>query len=351
MNVKSIILFSLIVWLLAGCTYGSETEHKGQSIGTIIEEEGTGQGEEGQITESSKEDVVDNKEVSPYSHLEPKEYEYVEGDYEFSFAYTIHNENLYADTAGGYKAAGIEWPDIEIKPELEDYLVKSDWDGEGKYDDLVVMFYDYRTLEIGEDALVDLFVDHGYFLYFHYGKAGNLNFRIVEIQEREGLSTYPCRILIQSWDEKHIYVMDMTADIPRKVRNLMVIDNRRFPQIIIHASAFDRDFTAQEELIFFAFKRTGWVPCRIDLEFEEHEKFVATYYADGIAFAPGPLTEVYAYTNTYTYLLGASEEVEKNRHFRMYTIRSVVGVTVGRINSEGFYNGYSNYIDFYIAEE
>ncbi len=79
-------------------------------------------------------------------------------------------------------------------------------------------------------------------------------------------------------------MIDITADIPRKIRNLIVIDDREFPQFILHASDFDGNYMEQEELIFFKFKRTGWVPCYIDLEFTEHEKFVATYYSDGIAF-------------------------------------------------------------------
>lgn len=165
------------------------------------------------------------------------------------------------------------------------------------------------------------------------------------------ISTYPYRILIQSWDEKYIYVMDMTADIPRKVRNLIMIDDREFPQIILHTASFDRNFTEQEELIFFAFKRTGWVSCYIDLEFEEHEQFVATYYSDGIAFTPGRLTEVGRYVRTHAYQLGALEEVEKNRHFRMMKISVVVGVTVVIGPSEGRFNGLNDYIDFYIVEE
>ena len=145
-------------------------------------------------------------------------------------------------------------------------------------------------------------------------------------------------------------MIDITADIPRKIRNLIVIDDRDFPQIILHASGFDGNYMAQEELIFFKFKRTGWVPCYIDLEFTEHEKFVATYYSDGIAFSPGRLTEVGKYVRTRAYRLGASEEIEKNRHFRMIAIGEVVGVTVVLGPSEGWYSGLNDYIDFYIPE-
>lgn len=89
----------------------------------------------------------------------------------------------------------------------------------------------------------------------------------------------------------------------------------------------------------------------ITAEFEEHEQFVATYYSDGITFSPGRLTEIGRYVRTQAYRLGASEEVEKNRHFRMMKISVVVGVTVVIGPSEGRFNGLNDYIDFYIAEE
>ena len=339
------ILVCLLVLLLFGCSDSSSSiEQEEHETGVELEEN------ELTVENGQSNSTIGDKGKNDYSMLEPKEYEYQEGDYEADFNKSIFNTNLYDDVVI-YKEAKVEYPRIGLKPELEDYLVESDWKGEGKYDDLVAMFYDKRTLEMGEDALLDMFIDYGYFLYFHYGKADSLNFRIIEIQERDSLSTYPCRIVAQSWDEEYIYVMDMTADIPRKVRNLMVIDDREYPQMIIHASGFDGNYVAEEHLLFFAFKRTGWVPCHIELEFSEPEEFVVTYYSDGIAFSPGRLKETGSYVNFKTYRLGASEEIAKNRSFRMLTISEVVGVTVVSSPFEGNYYKSKNYIDFIIAEE
>lgn len=293
------------------------------------------------ITGCANNSLSTNKDIVEYSILEPRSYEYQEGDYQTDWNNSIFNTNLYVDYYGTYKESDIKYPDIRLESELEDYIVVDKDDGEGKYDRLVGMFYDNRTLEIGEDALLDMFIEHGYFLYFHYRKVGNLNFRIIEIQERDGLSIYPCRIVLQSWDEKYIYMQDITADIPRKVRNLITIDNREVPQIIIHASGFTADFTSEEELMFFAFRRSGWVPCSIKLEFDKDESFIPTYYSDGIAFSSVKKRDIGKYENYLTYRLGILEEVEKNRHFRMTGIYEVVGVTVDT----------DYHIDFIIIDE
>jgi len=92
---------------------------------------------------------------SPYSILEPKKYEYRKGDYQNDFSNSILNKDIYTGMQKGIDVAGIYYPEIELQPELEEYFVEGE---EGNYDALVGMFYDYRTLELKEEELLDLFV-------------------------------------------------------------------------------------------------------------------------------------------------------------------------------------------------
>lgn len=56
----------------------------------------------------------------------------------------------------------------------------------------------------------------GYYLYLHNEEIGDLHIRLVEIQEIGGLSLCPSSILIQSWDDKHLYLEDITGPNPQK---------------------------------------------------------------------------------------------------------------------------------------
>ncbi len=262
---------------------------------------------------------------SPYSMLEPQKYEYRKGDYQNDFSNSILNKDMYTGMHEGTDAVGIYYPEIELRTELEEYFVEGE---EGNYDALVGMFYDYRTLELKEEELLDLFVKHGYFLFFHQGKIGDLHLRIIEIQERDGLSTFPCRIVMQSWDEKYLYMQDITSNIPRKVRNLFTIDNRDEPRIILHTSGFTSDYIPEEEVLFLAFRRTGRVLCPLEVGIYPPENYSVVFYSDGIAF-PSRTRNVgsrYAYYRTHRF--GIMEEIEKNKQFRMYGITEEDRATV-----------------------
>lgn len=108
-------------------------------------------------------------------------------------------------------------PYMEIWKELEDYFVD---DSKVFYlDYLVSMFYDDRTIETDEKELEQLFWEHGYIVYFHSVESRDFHLRFIEIVEKKGLSLYPIRILMQTWDDDYIYLQDITGPIPRKIRD------------------------------------------------------------------------------------------------------------------------------------
>ncbi|MBD5530677.1 MAG: hypothetical protein HDQ98_00530 [Lachnospiraceae bacterium] len=107
-----------------------------------------------------------------------------------------------------------------MREELGDYFV----DGDIFYwEKLVAMFYDDRTIEMKEEELEHLFWEHGYHIRIHSVAFQDYHLRFVEITEADGLSVYPVKILMQTWDDEFIYLQDITSTIPRFIRNVWLL--------------------------------------------------------------------------------------------------------------------------------
>lgn len=290
----------------------------------------------------------------------PTECQWIDGDMLYDPYDTIYYKDYYEHILAGGELITIALElDINIQEELEDYFYPEDnWD----WDNLAEMFYDNRTIEMSEEELKDLFYQHGFMLYLHGAKMGDLNVRFVEIAEIDGLSLYPVRILMQTWDESHIYLQDITGPIPRKIRSFLVVDDKEAYQLIVHSTGFSTDYVAEEELSFWEYRRDGnyWVLTPMALEtdtshayimpdreiytvLDKDELFEPAYYRDGIAYRPsvqGEQLTIWTYellmdagfegsyseaVNEYTYRLGVMEEIEKNRIFRLYAVCDVSG--------------------------
>ena len=246
---------------------------------------------------------------------------------------TIYYKTYYDDFQEG-KIMNIKYsPHMEIRKELEDYFFDA---SEIFYlDYLVGMFYDNRTIETDEKELEQLFLNHGYIIYFHNAEFQDFHLRFVEIAEKEGLSLFPIRILMQTWDDDFIYLQDITGPIPRKIRDLMVVDKDGVWQLIVHSSGFSKELIPEEELSFWKFTGTYWILVPMELEidtthafFEDYplypdidrdELFEANFYRDGIAYRPD-MQPYNKWGSECAYRLGKMEIVEENRSFRLYTV-------------------------------
>lgn len=262
--------------------------------------------------------------------LIPMELQWRKGDMDYDPEDTIYYKNYYDDYTKG-KARHIKYPDINIKDELEEYFLY-EYDYE-KWDTLVEMFFDYRTIEMPEEELKYLFYQHGYTLCLQSTETKNLHIRFVEITEIGGLSLYPTRIMIQTWDENYIYLQDITSPIPRKIMSFFVVDNREPNRMVVHSSGLSMDYVVEEELSFWEYRGTFWALVPMDLEIDtshahiagenmyldmnKDELFKASYYRDGIAYRPD---KQYDGANNCPVRLGKMEVVEKNRVFRLMVV-------------------------------
>lgn len=253
-------------------------------------------------------------------------------------AYDIDN-TIYYKTVYDHWSRGIMMhidysPVMEIREELTDYFPSDRAYGRLKY--LAGMFYDNRTIEMDEKELEQLFREQGYYICFHEAEYGDYHLRVVEITETDWLSIYPSVILMQTWDDQSIYLQVITAPIPRKVRNLMVVDRDGTWQIIMHSSGFSADFVSEEELIFWEFYDGYWILVPMELEIDtshahmlgdlygdldRDELFEAFYYRDGIAYRPSVQKDV---GDDLTLRLGSMEVVSENKVFRLNAIYETV---------------------------
>lgn len=265
---------------------------------------------------------------------------------------SIYDKDYYDSVRMG-KFMYIRFQEENLQEDLEDYFEVGDY-AEGP-EILVDMFLDKRTIEMEEEELKELFYDHGYLLYLHHKEADGLHIRIVEVQEIDGLSIYPIRIAIQTWDEDNIYIEDITAPIPRKIRDFLLIKSDDALRMVVHSSGVSVDFVSEEELSFWEFNDNGkWYLTPMDLEIDtshahntgdyypdldRDELFPAVYYQDGIAFTSSRQNDLNA-SGLTTYRLGKLEEIEKNKSFRLIGIYE----TLGRTYVER-YGGYC-YIQF-----
>lgn len=252
---------------------------------------------------------------------------------------SIYDKDFYDSYRTG-KFMWIRFQEENLQEDLEDYFDVSNC-AEGP-EILADMFLDKRTIEMGEEELKELFYRHGYYLYLHHKEIDELHIRIVEVQEIDGLSLYPIRIAIQTWDEENIYLEDITAPIPRKIRDFLIIEDDDELKMVIHSSGVSVDYVAEEELSFWKFGDNGhWDLIPMDLEIDtshahitgdgypdldRDELFPAVYYQDGIAFGSSRQNDMNACGET-TFRLGKLEEIEKNKSFRLIGIYENLGRT------------------------
>lgn len=333
-----IALLTLVCLTLMSCASDVETEEENRELDRSEQSVGESELSEEPVrsTEQSKPaENADEKDRSPEEEdhpLVPVKHQSQEGDMDYDPEDTIYCKDYYDDFVGEEKRQ-IEYPDINIRDTIEDYFQFED-DTE-KWDNLVEMFFDYRTIEMPEEELKALFYQHGYTLWLQSAETENLHVRFVEIAETEGLSLYPARIMIQTWDENHIYLQDITGPIPRKIESFLVVDDRKPCRLVVHSSGFSGDYVAEEELIFWEYRGTHWALAPMDLvidtsaahisgkyffpEIDRDDLFEASYYRDGMAYRSSTQIDYYD-TNSYTVRLGKMEEVEKNKIFRLKAV-------------------------------
>ena len=277
--------------------------------------------------------------------------------YEVRIKKNIYSDNSiydkeYYDFFREGKMMWIRFQEENLQENLEDYFEVGDY-AEGP-EILADMFLDKRTIEMEEEDLKELFYRHGYLLYLHHKEVGGLHIRLVEVQEIEGLSLYPIRIAIQTWDEKNIYIEDITAPIPRKIRDFLIIEEDEALRMIIHSSGVSVDYVVEEELSFWELSDNGeWKLTPLELEIDtshahiardgypdldRDELFPTIYYQDGIAFGSSSQGDM-SNNGYHTVRLGKLEEIEKNKSFRLLGIYEILGRTY--LTVEGCYIQFS----------
>ena len=327
---RKIIIFMLVCVMVTGCAINNEDQKKNDVLEDaeqladrnkkeVEAETLTDFGEAKKNTEET-DNITEEKKHT----LIPMECQWKEGDMDYDPEDTIYYKNYYDDFVRG-KVRHIEYPNVNIRGELEEYfLYEYDYK---KWDNLVEMFFDYRTIEIPEEELKSLFYQHGYAICFQSAEVNSLHVRFVEIVEINGLSLYPTRIMIQTWDEEHIYLQDITGPIPRKIMGFFVVDSREPYRLVVHSSGFSRDYVSEEELSFWEYHGTYWVLAPMDMEINEshahifwdnaegEDLFEASYYRDGIAYRSSRQSDG---VNYYTVRLGKLERI--GNFFRLMAV-------------------------------
>lgn len=327
---KILILIMLFTASVSSCRL--VTQNKDESMQTHTLEESAGDNHVNISQEQQDEVATDKKERTPVMA------QWQTGDIDFDYQDTVYYKTFYEGFREG-KTMDIRYPEVNIQEDMEDYFDVNDNIVEGMYI-LADMFFDNRTIEMDEDELQQLFYSHGYYLYLHNADIDQLHIRLVEIQEIDGLTLYSSRILIQTWDDEHIYLSDITGPIPRKIRSFLTIDDKEKLQMIIHSSGFSVDYVSEEELSFWEFHGSYWVLTPMELEIDtshahrtgnwygdldRDELFPMVHYRDGIVYRSsrqGDLNGVYD-----TFRLGKMEEIEKNKIFRLVGIYENFGRT------------------------
>ena len=253
--------------------------------------------------------------------------------------HSIYDKNYY-DSYSDAKIMQIRFQEENLQTNLEDYFDVDDY-AEGT-EILADMFLDMRTCKMGEEELKQLFYRHGYLLYLHHKEVDGLHIRLVEVEEIDGLSLFPIRIAIQTWDEGNIYIEDITAPIPRKIRDFLIIEDEDTLRMVIHSSGVSIDYVAEEELSFWEFSDNGyWNLTPMDLEvdtshahntgygypdLDRDKLFPAIYYQDGIVFGSSRQKNMNG-NGVNTFRLGKLEEIETNTSFRLRGIYENLGRT------------------------
>lgn len=345
-----IILTVLFCLLFAGCGNGANGlsgEAKQTANGNELLEEAESTVDQSESSGESgpsadlPEKTENAGETDPSSKEEHARYpvavKWQEGYHGYDPEDTIFYKSYYNDSVGGRR---IKYPDIDKRDELEEYFLYRH--NAEKWENLVEMFLDERTVEMTEEALKDLFYEHGYVLDLQSAEIEDMHVRFVEITEMGGLSPYPSRIMIQTWDEDSIYLQDITSPLPRKIQSFLVIDDREPYRLIVHSSGVSEDYAVEEEISFWECRDACWALAPMDLEIDashahrggeelssdgnEKELFEASYYRDGIAYRPGRQRMGDHYVAVRP---GKMEEIEKNRIFRLTAVYEAdTGTTV-----------------------
>lgn len=262
---------------------------------------------------------------------------------------TIYYKSVYDHWRDGILMHIDYSPVMEIREELTDYFPSSPAYGGLKY--LAGMFYDNRTIEMDEKELEQLYWERGYYICFHRAEYGEYHLRLIEITEVDGLSLYPSVILMQTWDDQSIYLQGITAPIPRKVRDLMVVDRDGTWQIIMHSSGVSADFVSEEELSFWEFYDGYWILVPMELEIDTSHAYImgdlcpeldrdglfeVSYYRDGIAYRPSVQNDFHT---DITIRLGSMTVVKENKVFRLNAVYE--GAYGRTVEDEGCYIEYT----------
>ena len=327
-KLSSCIIYILLVIFAVGCSKNSNTAQNSKSVDLEI---------------AMEEDIISEKteshvNVDEQKSLTPLMPQWQPEDRTYDPSNTIYYKTFHDDFVRGYIMC-INFPNINLKEEIEDYFTM-DQKGNVKIDYLVDLFFDSRTIEMDENILKNICYSYGYKVNFKSTSINDLHVRFVEINEIDGLSLYPSRILIQTWDNEHIYLQDITGPIPRKIRSVITIDDKDDPIMIVHSTSVSADYISEEELIFWAFKGSYWILTPLELTVDSSHAhragdmypdenrdslFEPVYYLDGIVYRPSVQGDG---LHTFTHRLGIMEEIDKNKRFRMIGIYDSHGRTV-----------------------
>jgi len=322
----SSVIYILLIIFAIGCSKSSNT-NKWVDLEVAMEED---------VLSEKIESHVNLDEQKKLIPLMPQ---WRPEDRTYAPKYTIYYKTYYDDFVRGY-IKHIIFPDISLNEEIEDYFTM-DEKGDVKMDNLVDLFFDSRTIEIDENILKNMCYSYGYEINFQSTSINDLHVRFVEITEIDGLLLYyPSCILIQTWDNEHIYLQDITGPIPGKIRSVITIDDKEDPIMIVHFTSVSADYIAEEELIFWAFRGSYWILTSLELTIDSSHAhnagdlypdinreglFDPVYYPDGIVYRPSEQCDG---VNYYTFRLGVMEEIDKNKRFRMLGIYDGNGTTV-----------------------
>lgn len=234
---------------------------------------------------------------------------------------------------------------ICLQDSLQDYFSLRDPNEDTWFPkDIYCMFYDERTIEMTEEELEILFLQNGYELSSCKGKCRDYYVRFLQYRGKDSYYIYPEHIIMQTWNDRYIYVQEITGPMERKVMDFICVDDRENPLAIVHSSSMTRDRVSEEELSFWEFNGNFWslVPMELEVDYTEavlledlkpgkEADFNPVYYPDGIVFgASGQYDPIYLSEGKVTYkpedgnirymTLGKLEEIEKNKSFQLIMV-------------------------------
>jgi len=319
-KLSSSVIYILLLIFAVGCSKSSNSAQNNKSVDLEI---------------AMEEDIISEKteshvNVDEQKSLTPLRPQWQPEDRTYDPNNTIYYKTYYDHFSRGY-IMHIKFPDINLKKEIEDYFTM-DQKGNVEIDSLVDLFFDSRTIEMDENVLKNICYSYGYEVDFKSTSINDLHMRFVEINEIDGLSLYPSRIFIQTWDNEHIYLQNITGPIPRKIKSIITVDDKEDPIMITHSTSVSKDYISEEELIFWAFRGSYWILISLEYTIDSSHAHNAGnafpdenreslydpfYYPDGIVYRPSIQCDG---VNYYTFRLGVMEEIDKNKRFRMIGI-------------------------------